>query len=169
MLFSWVKLLAIPTAMLTLLQPSTATPIPGTPNIHSNEPQEGHPSSRIMLGKSIERQSNVPCPVIGCKYFQRYPKAVIIPTIMAAETLKAFWTKISIDAMQADIEHINNSGHFTNAAGAVILIEIRVVLACAESLRILGIFFLFVSPTTAPPPVPALQITLLIYLLYISR
>ncbi len=137
MLFSWVKLLAIPTAILTLLQPSTATPTPGTVairrgiehgeirNIHSNEPQEGHPSSRITLGRSIERRSNVPCPVIGCIYFQRYPNVVIIPTIMAVETLKAFWTRISIDAMQADIEHINNSRHFTIAAGAV-----QVTMSC---------------------------------------
>lgn len=121
MLFSWVKLLAIPTAILTLLQPSTATPTPGTVAI-----RRGIEHGEIRnLGRSIERRSNVPCPVIGCIYFQRYPNAVIIPTIMAVETLKAFWTRISIDAMQADMEHINNSGHFTITAGAV-----QVTMSC---------------------------------------
>ncbi len=49
------------------------------------------------------------------------------------------------------------------------MVRIFAYLACAESCAFLGIFFYLFFPTTAPPPVPALQITLLIYLPYMSR
>lgn len=124
-------------ALLLLFQSSGASPTPDTATVrrgadyrqvsslHHDIPRVNHHTGNVGPGKANHQRSIPTCPIIGCKYFQRYPKAVIVPTLMAAETLKAFWTKISIDAMEADIEHISNSKHFTITAGVL-----QVTMSC---------------------------------------
>lgn len=131
MRFNWANPLAALATLLLLREPSVASPTSAavklrmgtiyrmTSGLQSNIPHGFHQNGEVKSHNAIERRSSTPCPIIGCKYLQRYPKSVIVPTVMAAETLKAFWTKIAMDAMEAEIEHIINSFHFSITAGAL--------------------------------------------------
>lgn len=131
MLLSRVNLSATLAILLLLLGSSVTTLNQNVSKLHKDMtysatairspttyPRKYHQGQAGITGAML-RRSNTPCPIIGCKYFQRYPKYVIVPTIMAAETLKSFWYQISIDAMQADVDHITNAKHFTITAGAL--------------------------------------------------
>ena len=128
----WVLIFFLPLLQLSLATPTLGLRYHNTPaqiktdksDLIIRDPKGRHHPDLPENSNVVER--SVPtCPMISCEYIRRFPKAVIVPSIMAAESLTSFWTKIAIDAMEADIHKFWTSRHFTISAGML-----KLTMAC---------------------------------------